>query len=71
MLGNTSVNETSRKQKIVTKGITEAEVVALSEHAVEADLTTEFLKEQGVQVKTPIVYQDNASTITLVTKGGG
>jgi hypothetical protein len=71
LLGNTSVNEISRKQKIVTKDITEAELVALSDHAVEADLTTEFLKEQRIRVKTPIVYQDNASTVTLVTKGGG
>lgn len=46
-------------------------MVALSDHAVEADLTTEFLKEQRIRVKTPIVYQDNASTVTLVTKGGG
>jgi hypothetical protein len=71
MLGNTSVNEISRKQKIVTKDITEAELVALSDHVMEADLMTEFLKEQGIRMKTPIVYQDNASTVTLVTKGGG
>jgi arsenate reductase-like glutaredoxin family protein len=66
MLGNTSVNEISR-----TKDITEAELVALSDHVMEADLMTEFLKEQGIRMKTPIVYQDNASTVTLVTKGGG
>jgi len=44
---------------------------ALSDHAVEADLTTEFLKKQGIGVKMPMVYQDSASTVTLVIKGGG
>jgi hypothetical protein len=65
------VNEIGRKQKMITKDSTETELVALSDHVLEGELETEFLEVQGLKLKTPIVYQDNASTISLVVKGGG
>ena len=31
----------------------------------------EFMQYQGHIMQVPVIYQDNQSTITLVTKGGG
>ena len=71
MLNKTLVNEITKKLKMVTKDSTDSELVALSDHVHEAMVMTEFLEAQGMKLKTPVIYQDNASTITLVTKGGG
>ena len=71
MLNKTLVNEIKKKLKMVTKDSTDSELVALSDHVHEAMVMTEFLEAQGMKLKTPVIYQDNASTITLVTKGGG
>jgi hypothetical protein len=71
MLGKTLVNEITRKLKMVTKDSTDSELVALSDHVQEAMVMTEFLEAQGMKLKIPVIYQDNASTITLVTQGGG
>jgi hypothetical protein len=76
-LGNTLVHETCRKQKIITRNSTEAELVALSDHVEEGQLVQEFLLDISgmcdveVTEKIPIVYQDNQPTITIVTTGGG
>jgi hypothetical protein len=76
-LGNTPVHEACRKQKIVTKDSTEAELVALSDYLEEGAMVEEFLIDIGSLmdielIDTPFVlYQDNKSTITLVESGGG
>ena len=70
-LGNTSVIEISRKQRIVTKDSTEAELVALSDILYEVDNMHQFMESQGICVKKYVIYQDNKSTISLVTAGGG
>jgi hypothetical protein len=71
-VGGAPVLVISRKQKIVTKDSTEAELVALSDLVTEVERCDEFMKEQGVQdLEVPVVYQDNTSTISLVTEGGG
>jgi hypothetical protein len=33
----------------------------------EVERANEYMEEQGVSLDVPIVYQDNMSTITLVT----
>ena len=70
-VGGATVHVISRKQKIVTKDSTEAELVALSDMLIELELCVDFLREQAIQLDLPIVFQDNTSTITLVTTGGG
>jgi hypothetical protein len=71
-VGGASVLVISRKQKIVTKDSTEAELVALSDLVTEVERCDEFMREQGVQdLEVPVVYQDNTSTISLVVEGGG
>ena len=61
----------SSKQKLVTRDSTEAELVGLSDKLMTVIQCADFLREQGVECGVPKVYQDNTSTITLVTKGGG
>jgi hypothetical protein len=76
-LGKTLVHETCRKQKIITRNSTEAELVALSDHLQEGELVQELLLDLGalcdIEVigRVPLLYQDNQSTITIVTTGGG
>ena len=61
----------SSKQKIVTRDSTEAELVALSDKLMNVVQCFDFMRHQGVNCDIPQIYQDNTSTITLVTKGGG
>jgi hypothetical protein len=70
-LGNASISCKSSKQKIVSKDSTEAENVALSDKYNNLLLIHEELTDMGYNVGKPIIYQDNTSTIVLVTKGGG
>ena len=71
MLGGSAILCMSSKQKLVTRDSTEAELVALSDKIMCVVQCYDFLYEQGVRCDIPKVYQDNTSTITLVTKGGG
>lgn len=71
-LGGATVLVKSSKQKIVTKDSTEAELVALSDRMNDALQCGEFIEYQGYRdAAVPIMMQDNMSTISLVTKGGG
>jgi Reverse transcriptase (RNA-dependent DNA polymerase). len=65
--GATTLGTISRKQKIATKSSTEAELVGLTDVLDEVERANEYMEEQGVNLDVPIVYQDNMSTITLVT----
>jgi hypothetical protein len=76
-LGNKLVHEACRKQKLVTKSSTEAELVALSDYIIEGEMIEELVMNLGALMKEDLVtnvhlvHQDNMSTITLSTKGGG
>ena len=76
-MGNTLVHETCRKQKIITRNSTEAELVALLDHIQEGELIEEFLLDMGALCdiaemdNVHLMYQDNQPTITIVTTGGG
>ena len=61
---------TSVKQSIVTKSSTESELVAFSDVASEALSLRNYLIAQGQSRKPAIIYQDNNSTMTLISKGG-
>jgi len=61
---------TSTKQAIVTKSSTEAELVAVSDIASEVICLRSFGIEQGLAFGPATIYQDNLSTIALLTKGG-
>ena len=61
----------SSKQKMVTKDSTESELVGLSDKIMSVVQCYDYVQAQGVECVVPVVHQDNTSTITLVTKGGG
>jgi len=61
----------SSKQKMVTRDSTEAELVGLSDKTMEVIKCADFMQSQGYDVGVPRLKQDNTSTITLVTRGGG
>jgi hypothetical protein len=72
MLGNTLVHESCRKQQLVTKNSTEAELVALADNILEGEMVEEFIIDLQVMMdddfvtNVHLVYQDNQSTIALV-----
>ena len=70
-LGNTSVQEISKKHKMGTKDSTEAELVTASDHIVEGELIHEFLEEQGFKLERLLLLQDNAAVISMLVNGGG
>ena len=71
MVGGTTVECITRKQKCVARDSTEAEMVALEAIVLDIEWHHEWFKGQGYDLKAPLIFQDNTSTITLVTKGGG
>ena len=71
MMGSTLLEPITRKQKCAAKDSTEAELVALGELNLDVLWHQEWFENQGYKLQTPTIYQDNTSTITLVTQGGG
>jgi hypothetical protein len=71
MVAGAMVACASSKQKIVTKDSTESELVGLSDKFIDLIECNDFMRGQGYDNGPPLVYQDNQSTISLVTKGGG
>jgi len=61
----------TRKQKYVARDSTEAEMVALENILLDVEWHNERFVGLGYKMKAPFIFQDNTSTITLVTKGGG
>ena len=59
----------STKQKIVTKSLTESELVAVSDEINMAVWVRDFLHYQGRETGPVILYQDNMSTIALIQNG--
>jgi hypothetical protein len=72
MVSGVAVNYGSRKQKCVSKSLTEAELVALSDNLGLVELLVDFLAFiTDLKEIKPLVYQDSTSIITMVTVGGG
>ena len=71
MAGGTTLECITRKQKCVARDSTEAEIVALENILLDVEWHNEWFLGQGYKMKPPLIFQDNTSTITLVTKGGG
>jgi hypothetical protein len=70
-LGEATVSAKSTKQKMVAKDSTEAELIGLTDKVDSVLKTDEFMRGQGHDMDLPVVFQDNTSTISLATKGGG
>ena len=61
----------SSKQTMVGKESTEAELIGLTDKVDGVLKLDEFMRAQGHDMELPVIYQDNLSTISLVTRGGG
>jgi hypothetical protein len=68
-MGVGPIYASSKKQSLVTKSSTEAELVGLADALPQVIWTREFLIAQGYQAQPAVVYQDNMSTIALAKKG--
>ncbi len=72
MVDESVVYVASCKQKCVTKSLTEAKPVGLTDNLGLVVLFHEFVTFlAGKRVPLPLVYQDSTSAVTLVTQGGG
>jgi hypothetical protein len=70
-VGGVPVLFQSSKHKIVTKDSTESELVGVSDKHLTVVQCYDFMSEQGYGEIVPIILQENTSTISLITKGGG
>jgi hypothetical protein len=71
-VGETLVYVSSKKQKCMSKSLTEAELIGLTNNLGFIELFQEFVEFLvGRKVNTPIVFQDCSAVVTLVAKGGG
>ena len=59
----------SAKQHIVSRSSTEAELIALSDSASQVIWVREFMIQQGFDLAPATIFQDNMSTISLITNG--
>ena len=70
-VGGTLIEAISCKQKCIARDSTEAELIALSDIILDVEWHADWFLEQGYNMGKPTVFQDNTSTISLVTQGGG
>lgn len=68
-MGKEAIVSRSRKQKLDTKGFTEAELVAVNDVVFAIPWVKHFLDGQDCKTDTRIVCQDNKSTIQLEVNG--
>ena len=68
-VGQGPVSASSKKQTLVTKSSTEAELVAVSDMLYMVIWTREFLQAQGYEMGPAVIYQDNMSTIAMAKRG--
>ena len=69
---NAPIHVSSKKQKLVARSSTEAELVSLSEASEEVLWCRRILEELGFpQEHATVVEQDNMSTMTIAKKGPG
>jgi hypothetical protein len=68
-MGRGSVYSTSTKQKLVTRSLTECELVGVRDLMPQIEWTKLCLQEQGCTVQDTILYQDNMSAMLLEKKG--
>ena len=67
--GHGALHTRSSKQKLNTKSSTEAELVRVSDYLPYNIWMSNFLKEQGYNLKSNVLYQDNQSAIKMEING--
>ena len=69
VMGEGSIQNISRKQKLNTRSSTESELVAVDDVATMVLWTQLFMEAQGHHIDENIIYQDNKSAILLENNG--
>ena len=67
--GSGSIISISKKQKIKTKDLTEAEIISSDDAMPQMLWTRYFLEAQGYGINENILYQDNTSAMLLEKNG--
>jgi hypothetical protein len=67
--GDGAVQSISRNQKLNTKSSTESKLIGVDNVSIMIFWTKLFLEEQGYEIKSSILYQDNKSAVLLETNG--
>ena len=68
-MGRGSIYSTSCKQKINARSSTEAELIAVNDVAGQILWTRNFLNEQGYDIESSTIFQDNKSAMLLEANG--
>ena len=68
-MGEGATQSKSTKQKVNTRSSTESELMGTDDMISQIIWTQKFMKAQGYEVKSTIVYQDNKSAILLERNG--
>ena len=68
-MGEGAAQSKSTKQKISTRSLMEAELIATDDMIAQVIWTQNFLRAQGYPITKSIIYQDNKSTILLEKNG--
>ena len=68
--GDGAAQSISRKHKLNTRSSTESELVGVNNVSVMILWTKLFLEEQGYDINSNILYQDNKSAIILLERNG-
>ena len=68
-LGRGPVWTMSKKQKLVSKSSTEAELIGVSDDLTQVIWIRDFLISQGYTVDAAKLFQDNTSTIAMIKRG--
>ena len=68
-LGRGPVWTMSKKQKLVSKSSTEAELIGVSDALTQVIWIRDFLISQGYTVDAAKLFQDNTSTIAMIKRG--
>jgi hypothetical protein len=63
------VNVSSKKQQMMTKSSTEAELVGRSDRVPQTIWVRDFIQSQGYELRPMKLFQDNQSTMVMVVKG--
>lgn len=68
-MGEGAMQSTSSKQKLNTRSSTGSELVGCDDSITKILWTRWFIEAQGYNIRENILYQDNKSTILLITNG--